>query len=65
MGRFRGGADDELVPAESGASGSLAGNRGHATTLAIPADSSLPRLESSASTTCKQSLLKTFPARMA
>lgn len=34
-------------------------------TLAIPADSSLPRLEPSACTTCKQSLLKTFPALVA
>jgi hypothetical protein len=34
-------------------------------TLAIPADSSLPRLEPGACTTCKQSLLKTFPARVA
>lgn len=34
-------------------------------TLAIPADSSLPRLEPSACTSCKQSLLKTFPARVA
>lgn len=34
-------------------------------TLAIPADKTLPRLESTACTTCKQSLLKTFPARVA
>lgn len=34
-------------------------------TLAIPADSSLPSLEPTACTTCKQSLLKTFPARVA
>lgn len=34
-------------------------------TLAIPADSTLPRLEPTACTTCKQSLLKTFPARVA
>lgn len=33
--------------------------------LAIPADSSLPRLEPTACTSCKQSLLKTFPARVA
>lgn len=33
--------------------------------LAIPADSTLPRLEPGACTTCKQSLLKTFPARVA
>lgn len=34
-------------------------------TLAIPADSTLPRLEPGACSTCKQSLLKTFPARVA
>lgn len=34
-------------------------------TLAIPADSTLPRLEPAACATCKQSLLKTFPARVA
>jgi hypothetical protein len=34
-------------------------------TLAIPADTSLPRLEPGACGTCKQSLLKTFPARVA
>lgn len=34
-------------------------------TLAIPADSTLPRLQPSACNTCKQSLLKTFPARVA
>lgn len=34
-------------------------------TLAIPADSTLPRLAPSACITCKQSLLKTFPARVA
>ena len=34
-------------------------------TLAIPADSTLPRLAPGACTTCKQSLLKTFPARVA
>lgn len=34
-------------------------------TLAIPADSTLPRLQPAACTTCKQSLLKTFPARVA
>lgn len=34
-------------------------------TLAIPADSALPRLTPGACTTCKQSLLKTFPARVA
>ena len=33
--------------------------------LAIPADNTLPRLEPGACTTCKQSLLKTFPARVA
>ena len=33
--------------------------------LSIPADSTLPRLEPGACTTCKQSLLKTFPARVA
>ena len=34
-------------------------------TLAIPAESTLPRLEPGACSTCKQSLLKTFPARVA
>lgn len=34
-------------------------------TLAIEAAETLPRLESAACTTCKQSLLKTFPARVA
>lgn len=34
-------------------------------TLSIVADSTLPRLEPEACTTCKQSLLKTFPARVA
>jgi hypothetical protein len=33
--------------------------------LAIPADNSLPRLEPGACTSCKQSLLKTFPALVA
>jgi hypothetical protein len=33
--------------------------------LKIPADSSLPRLQPTACTSCKQSLLKTFPARVA
>ena len=34
-------------------------------TLAIPAEATLPRLEPVACTSCKQSLLKTFPARVA
>jgi hypothetical protein len=34
-------------------------------TLSIPADCSLPRLEPGACGTCKQSLLNTFPARVA
>jgi hypothetical protein len=34
-------------------------------TLAIPAEATLPQLEPVACTSCKQSLLKTFPARVA
>lgn len=34
-------------------------------TLSIPADSTLPRLQPAACTNCKQSLLKSFPARVA